>query len=147
MAYTTKDEVQSDFKDITFDSNSNVTDTDVTQFIVEADALINSYVGAKYQTPVASGEGLQTLKLYSRCLVAARIKRLLEVKQQTSTDANQNVMTTLFSPSQIIKMLEDIRDDKLQLPGALPLKSSGGFFNNNVANNICPVVKKDEKQW
>lgn len=147
MAYTTKDEIQADFKDITFDSSSNVTDTDVTQFIVESDALINSYIGAKYQTPVSAGEGLQMLKLYSRCLVAARIKRLLEVKQQTSTDANQNVMTTLFSPTQVIKFLEDIRDDKLPLPGASLISSTGGFFSSNYSNSVCPVVKKDEKQW
>lgn len=147
MAYATTAEIQADFKDTTFDSTSNVKDTEVTQFIVEADALINSYVGARYIVPVAAGEGLQMLKLFSRCLVTARIKKILEVKQDKNTDANQNVVGVLFSPSQVMKLLESIRDDKLELIGATPLTSSSGFYNNNVANNICPVIKKDLKQW
>lgn len=147
MAYTTKDEIQADFKDTTFDSTSNVKDTEVTQFIVEADSLINSYVSAKYVVPVTAGEGLQTLKLFSRCLVTARIKKLLEVKQEKNSDANQNVVGVFLSPTQIIKMLENIRDDKMPLVGATPVSTRGGFYNKNVADDISPVINKDEKQW
>lgn len=147
MAYTSYTEIESDFKDITFAAGQNVTDSDVTQFIAEADALIDSYVGQKYVVPVTAGGGLVLLKLYSRCLVTARIKRLMEVKQEKSTDANQNVTSVLLSPSQIIKQLEAIRDDKTSLEGATLLLSNNAFYSSNVANSIEPTILKGDKQW
>lgn len=148
MAYTTYTEIQADFKDMTFTSSTNVTSSDVTQFIVESDSLINAYVGTVYSVPVTvSGDGLSLLKLLSRSLVSSRIKKLLEVKQEKSTDANQSVMGVLLSVAQVIKILNDIQDKNMALAGAVPLISGGGFYNNNVANDISPVIKKDERQW
>lgn len=148
MAYTTKAEIESDFKDTKFDSTTMVTANDVTQFIVEADALINAYVGGVYTVPVVTaGEGLNLLKLLSRSLTAARIKRILEVKQEKNTDANQNVLGVLLSPSAVMNILKDIQDKTLTLAGAAPLVSGGGFFSNNNSNGVAPVVAKDTKQW
>ena len=148
MAYTTFEEIQSDFKDLEFLSGSgNVTQEDVTQFVVEADSLINAYVGARYVVPVSTGDGVNLLKLFSRSLVTARIKKILEVKQEKSTDANQNSVGVLLSPSMVMKMLSDVRDDKINLDGAVSLLTGNGFYSNNVANDIAPVFEKDSKQW
>ncbi len=149
MPYATTAEIQSDFKDTTFDDaeSTNVKTADVTQFIVEADALINSYIGTVYVTPVAAGEGLQTLKLLCRSLVAARIKRIMEVKQEVNTDPNQNIVGVLLSPSMVMKILENIQAKKNTLIGATLLVSGGGFFSKNVQCDVEPVVKKDTKQW
>lgn len=147
MAYATKELVTADFKDIEFTSTTNVKDTDVDQFIVEADALINSFVGQRYVVPVASGSGLELLKLYSRSLVAYRIKRIMEVKQDKGADANQNVVSVLLTPKQVMELLEMIKDGDLVLDGATPLTSRGAFRSGNVSNDVCPVIKKDEKQW
>jgi hypothetical protein len=147
MAYTTYTEVQADFKDMTFGATGNVLATDVTQFIVEADALINSYVGARFTVPVTTGEGLQLLKLCSRSLVTARIKKILEVKQAKSDDANQNVVGVSLSPSAVMKILENIRDGKISLEGASALISNSGFYSKNAAEDIEPVFEKDSKQW
>jgi hypothetical protein len=147
MAYATKELVQADFKDTTFTATTNVKPEDVTQFIVEADALIDAYVGKRYTVPVTSGSSLELLKLFSRSLVAARIKRIMEVKQDKNTDANQSVVGVLFSPTMVIKMLTEIRDGEMSLAGALALDSGGGFYNANVANEVEAVVKKDETQW
>ncbi len=148
MAYSTYTDVQSDFKDQAFASMSgNVTREDVTQFIVESDALINAYVGSVYVIPVAAGGGLELLKLFSRSLTAVRVKRVLEVKQQLSPEANQNILETLLSPSQVLKQLELIQKKNIVLEGATPLVSSGGFFSKNAHCDVEPVIKKDEKQW
>ncbi len=147
MAYTTAAEIEADFKDMTFTSTSNVKTDDVTQFIVEADALINAYVGARYTVPVTSGDGLNLLKLLSRSLVAQRVKALLEVKQDTSKDANQSVKGVLLSAKEVMAILSDIKNDILQLSGAASLVSSSGFYSNNVANCVKPVVTKSDKQW
>lgn len=148
MAYTTFAEVQADFKDMTFEvSGTNVIQSDVTQFIVEADALINAYVGARYAVPVTSGEGLSLLKMCSRCLVTARIKKIMEVKQTKSDDANQNVVGVLLSPTAVMKILSDIRDGKVSLAGGAALISNSGFYSKNAADDIAPVIEKDSKQW
>lgn len=148
MAYTTYSEIEADFKNLTFDAvNGNVLQAEVTQFIVEADALIDSFIGKRYTIPVASGDGLNLLKLLSRSLVTARIKKILEVKQETNKETNQNVVGVLLSPTQVMKILVDLRDGELTLSGASALASSSGFYSNNYANDVAPVIAKDDKQW
>lgn len=148
MPYSTKEEIESDFKNMDFTSTSNVTETDVDGFILEADALINSYVGMKYVIPVtADATSLSLLKLFSRTLVADRIKKILEVKQETSKGANQDVRGA-YSTKDVMAALEKIKKDQLMLPGAETLVGDGGtFYSSNYANSVCPVVEKDSKQW
>ncbi len=147
MAYCTYTEVEADFKDTTFTTTTNVKIADVTQFIVEADALINSYVGMRYSVPVTAGaDALSLLKLYSRSLVANRIRSLLEVKQEKNTDANQNVRSGL-STANVLKLLEQIKNDEIKLDGATLLSSSSGFYSYNYENDIEPDFEKDCKEW
>lgn len=147
MAYTTSTEVQADFKNVTFSTTTLVTTADVVQFITEADALINSYVGMKYQVPVtADSDALALLKLFSRTLVADRIKKVLEVKQASSTSANQDARGA-YSTRDVMKALEDIKKGNLTLSGATSLISGGGFYSSNAANDRQRTFKKDDKQW
>ena len=148
MAYTTAIEVQGDFKDTTFSTTSNVTTANVDQFIVESDSLINSYVGTVYTVPVTTpGDGVNLLKLLSRSLVTARIKAVLQVKQDTNNDANQSIVGVLLSPTAVMKILKDIQNKDLSLTGAEALTSGAGFYSHNVADSIESVMKKDERQW
>lgn len=148
MAYATRIEVEADFKDTQFKSNGNVTIRDVEQFIAESDALINAYVGTVYTVPVTTaGAGLTLLKLLSRSLTAARIKRILEVVQEQNQDANQSVLGVLLSPTAVMKILKDIQEKNLKLEGAAALISGAGFYSQNVTDSIEPVIKKDERQW
>ena len=147
MAYCTSLNVQADFKNMTFTASTLVTSDDVTQFIVEADALINSFIGMKYETPVTAGtSALELLKLFSRTIVADRIKKIIEVKQSTSSSANQDVRGA-YSTRDVMKMLMQIKDGDLKLSGATPLVSNGGFYSKNYLEDILPVFEKDEKQW
>ena len=52
-----------------------------------------------------------------------------------------------MSMSQIMKMLESIKAGQVKLVGVSPLVSGGGFFSNNYAEGIEPVIKKDSQQW
>ncbi len=147
MAYSTSTEVTSDFKNITFSTTTMVTTADVDQFIVEADALINSYIGMRYSTPVAADAStLALLKLFSRTLVADRIKKIMEVKQTTNTTANQDVRGA-YSTRDVMSQLKQIQNGDLKLSGATLNATGGGIFSNNVANAVEPVFKKGCKQW
>lgn len=147
MAYTSYAEIEADFKDTTFSTSTNVKTADVTQFIVEADALIDGFVGSRFEVPVAAGAGLNLLKFLSRSLVSGRIKKILEVKQEKSVDANQSVVGVYLSATQVMKILTEIRDGEMVLDGATPLSSSGGFYSQNVSDDVEPVIEKDTKQW
>src|ERR1035437_4082852 len=129
MAYCTNAEVSADFKNITFGVTGNVTSSAVDQFIAEADALINAYIGTVYTVPVtASGDGLNLLKLCSRSLVTGRIKKIMEVKQEKSPDASQNIVGVLLSPTMVMKILNDIQSKAIALSGAALLNSGQGFY-------------------
>lgn len=148
MAYSVAADIEADFKDLSFTTTSNVKAADVTQFIVEADALINAYVGTVYTVPVVTaGEGLSLLQLLSRSLVTARVKRIMEVKQDKNPDPSQNVVGVLLSPTAVMKILNDIQQKNIALSGASPLTSGLGFVSANVDNSVCPTIKKDCKQW
>lgn len=148
MAYSVYGDIEADFKDITFSTTSNVKIADVTQFIVEADALIDAYVGTVYTVPVVTaGAGLSLLKLLSRSLVTARIRKILEVKQEKSDEANQNVVGVLLGPSACMKILADIQAKKLKLEGATVLSSGLGFYSSNNHCDVEPVIKKNTRQW
>lgn len=151
MAYATKAEIESEFKNITFAAGKNITDTDVDAFIVEADALINTLVGARYTVPVDSStspNAFSLLKLCSRTLVAGRVRAITAVKQASNQDANFEGRGSVgFSSSDAMRLLNSVRDGKTTLPDATLLQAAGGFSSYNVDNDICPVMKKDETQW
>lgn len=148
MAYSSSTEVEADFKNLTFGTTGNCTTSEVEQFIQEADALIDSYVGMRYTVPVvASGSGLDLLKLFSRSLAAERVRAILQVKQGTGTQANQNVRDSLLSYKDVIAQLERIAKGEVTLDGATALVSGGGFYSRNYANSETPVMKKNCKQW
>lgn len=150
MAYATYSDIEKDFKDLKFSSTSNVTINDVKQFIVEADALIDGYVGTVYSVPLSdSAGGYQLLKLLSRSLVAARVKKILEVVREQSggKDAVQSVIGVLLSPSKVMEILRDIQKKEIALAGATSLVSGGGFYSKNVSEDVQPTIEKDTKQW
>lgn len=147
MAYTTYSEIEGDFKDINFTTSTNVTPDNVTQFIVEADAIIDAHVGTIYTVPVTAGAGLNLLKTLSRSLVVARIKSILKVKQESNKDANQNIVDTYLTVSQVMKMLLGIQKREVALAGATLLSSGGGFYSKNADDDVEPVMEKDERSW
>lgn len=148
MAYCTATDVQADFKAIVFNSTSMVTSTAITDFITEADALINSYVGARWTTPItANSDSVALMKLCSRTIVADRIRGILANKQQTATDANQQVSSDGFSVKNVMALLNDIKLGNVQLTGADLLLPNAGMFSNNYERNELPRFRKNRKSW
>lgn len=152
MAYCSYTDVQAEFKAVTFTlaaatPPSLVTQEQVTQFIVEADSLINSYVGSRYTVPVTGTQSLSLMSLFSRTLVASRVRGILANKQQTNTDANQQVKSDGLSTKDVMKMLQEIRDGITPLTDAVLLNSTASFFSNNYDIGTQPRFNKNRKQW
>lgn len=150
MAYTTKTEIESEFKNIDFGTTTNITENDVVAFIAEADALIDTHVGARYAVPITASSpiALNLMKLCSRTLVAARVRAIMAVKQASNQDANHEGRGAIgFNTSDVMKLLQAIRDGKQTLADATPAEAGGGFSSYNQANGVKAKVRKDEKQW
>ena len=147
MAYCTLTEVQSEFKNVTFTATSLVSDSDVNAFILQADALINSYVSKRYDLPIdIASEGFQFLKMLSCGIVAERVRSILEVKQATNKDGAQNPRRPLDMQN-IMSMLKDIASGKAPLVGVIAPSAGLGVYSENVANSIEPEFKKGSTQW
>ena len=147
MAYCIDTDVESEFKNIDFDTTTLVTTADVNGFILQMSSLIDSYVGMRYVVPVtADASALALLKLYCITLVADRIKKILEVKQATNSGANQDVRGA-FGTREVMKALNDIRKGDQLLTGATLLTTPGGFSSYTLSNGIEPTFKKNERQW
>ena len=148
MSYCSVSDIQADFKAIVFNSTANVTDTAVTQFIVEASALIDAYVGQRWVTPITADATSQALmSLFARTLVSDRVRGIIANKQQTNTDANQQVKSDGYSAKDVMKALNDIKNGDMALSGATLILANAGFKSNNYLRNEQPVFQKDRRQW
>lgn len=147
MGYCVLADVQAEFKNITFSAGLNVTDTTVTQFIAEGSALIDTYVGGRYATPITGPNSLLVMSLYCRTLVADRIRGILETKQVTNTDSNQNAKNPGLSTSDVIKALIQIQNGNTVLSDATLQNLNASFFSNNSQNGVQPRFRKNRRQW
>lgn len=144
MAYSLEADIQSEFKDIDFaDADSKVTSAEVTAFITQADAFIDSKVGLRYDTPVTGVESLKILKTISIWLVADRVSKVLRIKSNVpETETAEKSLRDMA-----LEMLEDISKGLLLLSDAT-LKSSGsGFSSYANTEDLSYTFKKGESQW
>lgn len=149
MGYATVKNVESEFKNIDFTSSTLVTKADIESFLVQTDALINAYVGAKYVVPITGDDSsVALMRLFSITLVADRVKKILETRQVTNTSANQEVRGA-YGKSDVMRDLASIKKGEMPLAGATLLLGSGqgAMFSNNTANGVEPIMRKDEDQW
>lgn len=144
MAYCTYSDVQSEFKSLTFSSSTPVKDTEVTEFVVQTDALINAMISNRYVVPVVTGtQSLSLLKMISIQIVTERIKSIVAVKtgdEETSQDPNKQF---LISP---MDMLKKISEGDIDLIGAEE-SGSNGVKSYNSDYSIKHVFKKGCDQW
>lgn len=153
MAYVTAANVASEFKKIAFDSNSAITDTEVTEFIEQEEAVINATVSNRYEVPVTGTEAVKILKNISVAYVAYRVAKILNLKKDIPLP-EKFVSQTLLANIQegdkykeAKRLLYDIRDGKIILKDATALSTTQGVKSYNAENAIGPQWKRDTRQW
>lgn len=140
-------DIQTEFKNMTFNSASPVTDTQVTAFIGQASAYIDSTVGMKYELPIVASAALSVLKNICVFIVVERLKPLLKIDTGGSKGNQAPQTSNLRTVAD--QMLKDIQSNKTDLAvlGAVLRSSGDGADSNNVRNSITPRFKSDEDQW
>ena len=151
MTYATSADIRAELKNIAFTSTSSVTDDAILDFLDQAEALINMYIGQRYVTPVTSAEAILVLKKCEIDIVVYRVTKILDLKKSVpipDTAIPQDI-TEGSAYKQCIKLLESIRDNDMDLPGETPINPDSGLASFNtepgVDNPAC--FQKGVDQW
>lgn len=144
MAYSTLAQVTSEFKGATFSSTSPVTDTDVSRFIDEADAEIDSVLAGKYAVPITGTASLVVVRSISIAIAADRVRGILANK---SGDEKKNQIPGKSAAEVARARLKDLAEGKARLSDAPLVNANNGIQSFVVQDSFCPTFKRDEDQW
>jgi len=142
--YCTAPQVEAEFKRISFTVDTAVTLAEVTRFIEEASAHIDSVLSNVYITPVTGTVSLLVLQQVCIWLVAQRVKDIQALK--TSKENTDQITNEARLDKKALDMLKKIINDEMALPDALKV-TTGSVSSYNVRNNITSIFKRDEQQW
>lgn len=153
MAYAAASDISSEFKNITFGADSALTDTEVTGFIEQEEAVINAMISNRYEIPVTGTEAEKVMKNISIAYVAYRVATVLNLKKDVSVLLS---VKDKFIPQELNqgskfkiakKQLEAIQSGRLILIDATARSLEQGVKSYNAINSIAPLWERDTKQW
>jgi len=152
MAYCTSANIAAELKNMPISTTSNVTSASVLEFIEQADAIIDMYIGQRYATPVATAQAVNILKKISIDIVVYRIAKILDLSKSNPVPDGVIIqdITEGSAYRESMNMLKAIRDNVMALPSATLIDAASGllsFHSESANSDIIPVFKKESQQW
>ncbi|MGY5854064.1 MAG: phage protein Gp36 family protein [Candidatus Thorarchaeota archaeon] len=149
MAYATTANIASEFKNITFDATSAVTDTEVSSFIEQEEAVIDATISNRYEVPITGTSALKILKSVSIAFVAYRVAKILNLKKDVPIPEkfNPQVLNEGSAFMKAKKTLSKIQSGGIVLNDAVARSLGQGIKSYNSENDIGPLWERDTKQW
>jgi hypothetical protein len=144
MSYATADQITGEFADVTFSTTTKVTTTDITRFLAEADAEINTRLSSRYAVPITGTEALVLMGMIETWLVKHRVANIMAVKIPV-TKAAQGGETDLRQ--QALDMLQAMVEGKMSLSDAPLASSSAGVKSYAADNDLEHTFQRGENQW
>lgn len=80
MAYTDTAKIKAMLKDVKITSSTSPATTDVNQFIVEEEAVINGMLSEIYVTPITGAQSVAILSKVATLKVSQRIKDVIQIQ-------------------------------------------------------------------
>ena len=149
MAYAIVTDIEAEFKNITFNATSAVTDTEVTEFISQEEAVINATISNRYEVPTEGTESIKVMKSISIMYVAYRVAKILNLKKDVPIPEKMVAQTlnegSAFRKAE--KTLLKIQKGTLVLTDATALSSGQGIQSYNSENCLGPLWERDVRQW
>lgn len=163
MGYTTIASVKRMFRSIKIEAETGtasqdtaITNEDVEEFIIDADAEIDSKLSEFYKVPITGVEALKYVGVISKYKVAHVIKTVLEAQSQTS-DRELDVQTNLSKKAdELLNALlpkyvnGKLVDSQVNLTDAVKTAvgpDSGSVFGTNYAGVRESQIKKGGGNW
>lgn len=144
-SYTQLEDIESEFKDASYDQDTAVTSDDICEFIRQEEALLNAQIATVYSTPVTGTIATAILKKLSTMLVKARVVDLMQVKSG-NVDTEQGAAGD-YLREQVAEILKKIIDKELLLIDATLNESSGGVKSYSSENSTDHLFERDTEQW
>jgi phage gp36-like protein len=149
MTYATTTDIQSEFKSLPLSASSAVTTTEVEKFLEETDAIIDTFLAARYTLPITGTKSLLVLKKIEIDFVAYRVAKILNLKKEVPLP-DENIIQELNEGAayrESKKLLDGLFTGKMLLPDESPKTSGSGMSDYNSANSVEPIFERDTKQW
>lgn len=151
MTYATEADITAELKNMTFGSTKSITSDAVSDFLAQADAQINMFIGKRYETPVTGAESLLVLRKVAVDIVVYRVTKILDLTKSIPIPDKaipQNI-TEGTAYRQSIDLLKAIRDDKMDLPGEAEINVDSGLasFNTEAGVDNPAIFQKGVMQW
>ncbi len=145
MPYTTVAAVQAEFKKLTISATTNLTDTEVNEFISQHDAIIDARLGGRFVTPITGTEALKIVKLISTGLTVCRVQDVLHVRTGSQKTDKDLIRPKVCKNAEML--LEGIVSGKVKLGDATLITGGDGFNSGNVDNSVEPFFERGVDQW
>lgn len=147
--YATVTDIEDNLKKVDFSAtNSSVNVAQVGDMITQESAVIDQYIGVKYDLPIIGDSALSFLEKICISLVVYRVKTILQPKSalpQPDTATAQAIVTS--NPyKDAMTMLKDISKGKTPLPGE-STKNIKYFSSSSVNNDTQTAFDSQEQQW
>lgn len=149
MTYATSSDIESEFKNTTFAAGQPLTDTEVDEFIIQEEAIINAIISNRYETPITGSNAAEVMKSISIAYVAYRVAKILNLKKDVPIP-KEMIPQTLNEGSAFFKakkLLMAIQAGKIILDDAVAVSATQGIKSYNAENSILPLWERDTKQW
>ena len=143
--YTNKAAVEFEFKDISFDTNTAVTSSNVNEFIAQEEALLDAELSAVYIVPITASASLPIIKNLATLRVKARLLDILYVKTG-NPDVDQGSGAEGIR-THVKEILDRINSQALPLPGAVLVEATGGVKSYTSTNGLTHTFQRDVDQW
>ena len=157
MPYADKDDIANEIRSIDSfpTSGKEVTEDKVNQFLIEADAEINSKLQNRYVMPLANAtsEALELLKKIEIDFVVYRVSSILNLKKDLPIGGDITGKTIIQKIKGVesfkisTKRLDELNKGLIILNGADQLSTEQGNRSVVVDDNVLSVIEKDKTQW
>ena len=148
MTYADNADIAKEFRKLTFDGDSAVTEADIDGFLEESEAIINSYVSNRYIVPITGIEALKIMKTLEIAIVALRVQVIIDLKAfKSQSKETKQEFGKQERRDWAIDYLQGIQKGLYRLIDAEEIGSSSGITSFNSKNNIKPFFRKEIRQW
>jgi phage gp36-like protein len=152
MPYCAETDIEAEIKGLVLSTGSLPTLAQVTAFIDQESARMDSYITTRYALPITGTESLKALKRICIALVTWRVSDIISTRKQQSLP-NGMISQDLSGATaykQAIKDLESMAKGLLKLPDQATSNSSAGasyFASGNSDTSYEKIFEVDKKQW
>lgn len=151
MTYAVQADIENEFKRVSFDDpNDAISNVALSDFLDQADSVINMYIEKRYLLPIVSSNALLVLKKIAIDIVAYRVTKILSLTKSVPIPDGRVVqeITEGTAYRESMNLLKGIGSNDFDLPGEDLKNPASGLSSFHVDNpNIAPIFQKGVDQW